>query len=311
MTDLGPYVERLLFLTIDGVATGAVYAAFALSLVLGWRAARVVNFAQGAISVAAAYAAWSIGSRVGGWWVGLVVAPLVGAALGVLMERTVLRRLGPDAGGRQGGSEPDRHLDAVIVAIGVVMVLQAVLGMVYGGSYRPFPAPVSQTVLEVGGVPTLSPYQALVLGAVALLVAGLALLVARTDLGLRLRAAAFAPEVARLLGVEVTRMNTLGWGLSAGVAAVAAMLVLPTGLGLHPTAMDGVFVTAFTAAVLGGLDSAVGAVIGGFAVGLVLNYVTGYTDEPNLAPVAVLGVLLAVLLVRPGGVLAGPATRRA
>lgn len=304
-------MQRLLFLTIDGLAAGAVYAAFALSLVLGWRAARVVNFAQGAISVAAAYVAWSLGSRLGGWWLGLLVAPLVGALLGVLMQRTVLRRLGPDADAGAGGPERDHHLDAVIVAIGVVMVVQAVLGMIYGGAYHPFPAPVSTTVLEVGGVPTLSPYQALVLGAVAGLVAGLALLVTRTDLGLRLRAAAFAPEVARLLGVEVARMTTLGWALSAGLAAFAAMLVLPTGLGLHPTAMDGVFVTAFTAAVLGGLDSAVGAVVGGFAVGLVLNYVTGYTDEPNLAPVAVLGLLLAVLLVRPGGVLARPAARRA
>ena len=293
-------MSRFVFLTLDGLASGAVYAAFALSLVLIWRAARIVNFAQGAISVAAAYIAWTVGAWAGGWWLGLLVAPLAGALLGVLMERTALRRLGPE-----------RHLDAAIVAIGVVMVLQAVLGMVYGGAYHPFPAPVSQTVLQAGGQPTLSPYQLLVLGAVALLVTGLALLFSRTDLGLALRAAAFAPEVSRLAGVNVARMTTLGWGLSAGAGGFAAMLVLPTGLGLHPTAMDGVFITAFTAAVLGGLDSAVGAVVGGFAVGLVLNYVTGYTGEPNLAPVAVLGLLVAVLLVRPSGVVAPAPARRA
>jgi branched-chain amino acid transport system permease protein len=89
------------------------------------------------------------------------------------------------------------------------------------------------------------------------------------------------------------------------------MLVLPTGLGLHPTALDGVFVTAFTAAVLGGLDSAVGAVIGGLAVGLVLSYVTGYARDPDLAPVAVFVLLLLVLLVRPTGLLPGAAARRA
>jgi branched-chain amino acid transport system permease protein len=293
-------VARFIFLTLDGLATGAVYAAFALSLVLIWRAARIVNFAQGAISVAAAYLAWTVGAQAGGWWVGLLVAPAVGALLGMLMQRLALHRLGPQ-----------HHLDAVIVALGVVMVLQAVLGMVYGGQYRPFPAPVSRTVRQVGGVPTLSPYQLLVLGAVALLVVALAVLFSRTDLGLMLRAAAFAPEASRLAGVDIARMATLGWGLAAGVAGFAAMLVLPTGLGLHPTAMDGVFVTAFTAAVLGGLESALGAVLGGFAVGLVLNYVTGYTDEPNLAPVAVLGLLVAVLLVRPGGILARPQTRRA
>src|SRR5690606_6654864 len=174
-------MERFIFLTLDGVAVGAVYAAFALSLVLIWRAARIMNFAQGAISVAAAYVAWTVGSRAGGWWLGLLIAPLVGALLGVLMERTVLRRLGPVPAGHGGR---DRHLDAVIVAIGVVMVLQAVLGMVYGGACQPFPAPVSQAVLQAGGQPTLSPYQLLVLGAVALLVTGLALLFSRTDLGL-------------------------------------------------------------------------------------------------------------------------------
>lgn len=302
-------MSRFIFLTIDGLATGAVYAAFALSLVLIWRAARIVNFAQGVISVAAAYLAWTVGSRAGGWWLGLLLAPLAGALLGVLMERTVLRRLSP--GGRAGASTRDTHLDAVIVALGVVMVVQAVLGMVYGLQYRPLPAPVSPTVLQVGGVPTLSPYQLLVLGAVALLVAGLALLFSRTSLGLRLRAAAFAPEVSRVLGVNVSRMTTVGWGLAAGLGAFAGMLVLPTGLGLHPTAMDGVFITAFTAAVVGGLESALGAVLGGFAVGLVLNYVTGYTNQPNLAPVAVLVLLIAVLLARPDGLLSRPQARRA
>ena len=158
-------MDRFIFLTVDGVATGAVYAVFALSLVLIWRAARIVNFAQAAISVAAAYVGWTIGSHVGGWWLGLLVAPLVGAALGVAMQRFALRTLGPE-----------RHLDAVIVAIGIAMLLQAGLGMAYGQQHRPLPAPLSQTVLRVGGVPTLSPYKLAVLGAVALLVAGLALL---------------------------------------------------------------------------------------------------------------------------------------
>src|SRR5262245_52335281 len=176
-------MERFLFLTIDGVATGAVYSLFALSLVLIWRAARIVNFAQGAISVAAAYVGYSVASRAGGWWVGLVVAPVVGALLGVGMARGVLPRIGPAPAGRGRGWVGDGHLDAVIVALGVAMVVQAVLGMVYGGQYQGVDAPVSETVLFIGGVPTLSPYKILVLVVVALLVAGLALLFARTRLG--------------------------------------------------------------------------------------------------------------------------------
>jgi branched-chain amino acid transport system permease protein len=124
-----------------------------------------------------------------------------------------------------------------------------------------------------------------------------------------MRASAFAPEVSRLLGVNVTRMTTLGWGLASAAGALAAMLILPTDLGLHPNAMGLVFVTAFTGAVLGGLDSPLGAVIGSVAVGLILNYVTGY-GTADLAQPAVLGVLLVVLLVRPGGLFSGVAARR-
>ncbi len=132
---------------------------------------------------------------------------------------------------------------------------------------------------------------------------------ARTPVGLRMRAAAFAPEVSRLLGVNVGGMLTLGWALASGVGALAAMLVLPTELGLHPHAMDLVFVSAFTAAVVGGLDSPPGAVVGGLVVGLVLSYVSGYAGS-DLTPLAVLVLLLAVLLVRPGGLFAPVTARR-
>ena len=156
----------------------------------------------------------------------------------------------------------------------------------------------------------MSPYQLFVFAAVTLLVASLALLFSKTRLGLRLRASAFAPEVSRLLGINTTRMTTIGWALAAAAGALAAVLILPTELGLHPTAMDGVFVFTFTGAVIGGLDSPVGAVIGGLSLGLVLNYVTGYAHNPNLASIAVLALLLAVLLVRPGGLFSGVAARR-
>ena len=124
-----------------------------------------------------------------------------------------------------------------------------------------------------------------------------------------MRAAAFAPQVSRLLGVNVGGMLTLGWALAALVGALAGMLVIPTGLGLHPTAMDLVFVSAFTAAVVGGLDSPVGAVVGGLVVGLVLSYVGGYLGS-STTPLAVLALLVVVLLVRPSGLFSGAQTRR-
>jgi branched-chain amino acid transport system permease protein len=292
-------LDRFIFLTVDGLSKGAVYAAFALSLVLIWRAARIVNFSQGAIAIAAAYMAYSVTMHTGGnYWLGFAAAIVGGLVLGVVVERTTMRFVGHE-----------RPLDSVIVALGVVLIIQAVLGFIYGNEFLPAVAPFSRTALVIGGATVLSPYDLWVFAAVALLVAFLGFLFARTKVGLRLRASAFAPEVSRLLGVNVSRMTTLGWALAAAAGALAAMLVLPTDLGLHPNAMDLVFVTAFTGAVLGGLDSPQGAVIGGLAVGLILNYVTGYV-QANLAQPAVLVLLLGVLLVRPGGLFSGVAARQ-
>ncbi|MFE9188174.1 branched-chain amino acid ABC transporter permease [Micromonospora sp. NPDC007208] len=291
-------MDRFVFLTVDGLSRGAVYAAFALALVLIWRAARVVNFAQGAMAVAAAYVAYTVSAATGSYWLGFVVAIVAGLLLGALVDRVVMRHV-----------DHASPLNPVIVALGLVLLIQAVLGMVYGSEFRPAEAPFSRSALTVGGVAVLSPYDLFVFATIGVVVSGLAWMFARTPVGLRMRAAAFAPEVSRLLGVNVGGMLTLGWALASGVGALAAMLVLPTELGLHPHAMDLVFVSAFTAAVVGGLDSPPGAVVGGLVVGLLLSYVSGYAGS-DLTPLAVLVLLLAVLLVRPGGLFAPVAARR-
>jgi branched-chain amino acid transport system permease protein len=182
--------------------------------------------------------------------------------------------------------------------------------MIYGNEYRPAAAPFSRDAFEIGGIALLSRFDLYVFAAVASVVLLLVLLFTRTAVGLRMRAAAFAPDVSRLLGVRVGGMLTLGWALAAAVGSLAAMLVLPTELGLHPTAMDIVFVSSFTAAVVGGLDSPVGAVIGGLLVGLLLSYVSGYLGA-TVAPMAVLILLVVVLLGRPGGLFAKSAARTA
>ncbi|MEV4497711.1 branched-chain amino acid ABC transporter permease [Micromonospora arborensis] len=291
-------MDRFVFLTVDGLSRGAVYAAFALALVLIWRAARVVNFAQGAMAVAAAYVAYTVSTTTGSYWLGFAVAIVAGLLLGALVDRVVMRHV-----------DHASPLNPVIVALGLVLLIQAVLGMVYGNEFRPAEAPFSRSALTVGGVAVLSPYDLFVFATIGVVVSGLAWLFARTPVGLRMRAAAFAPEVSRLLGVNVGGMLTLGWALASGVGALAAMLVMPTELGLHPHAMDLVFVSAFTAAVVGGLDSPPGAVVGGLVVGLLLSYVSGYAGS-DLTPLAVLVGLLAVLLVRPGGLFAPVAARR-
>ncbi|MEE2056669.1 branched-chain amino acid ABC transporter permease [Rhodococcus artemisiae] len=291
-------MDRFLFLTVDGLARGAVFAAFALALVLIWRGTRVINFAQGAMAAATTYIAYSVTSATGSYWYGLIAAIAGGFVLGALVERVLMRRL-----------DPNRPLAAVIVALGVVMVLHAVLGMIYGNDFRPMQMPFSREPFRFGDVALLSPYDLFVFITVGIVVLALAYLFTRTDTGLKMRASAFSPDVSRLLGVKVSAMLTLGWALAGAVGALAALLVVPTELGLNPHAVDLVFIFAFTAAVIGGLDSPVGAVIGGLVTGLLLGYVSGYLSG-SIAPIAVLLVLLGVLLIRPLGIFSGTATRQ-
>jgi branched-chain amino acid transport system permease protein len=291
-------MDRFIFLTVDGLARGAVFAAFALALVLIWRGARLVNFAQGAMAAATTYLAYSVTSASGSYWLGLVVAVIGGLVLGAVIERFVMRFV-----------DPNSPLNAVIVALGLVLVIQAILGIIYGNRYRPMELPFSRTPYSIGGTPALSPYDIFVFAAVIAVMLGLAVVFTRTDVGLKMRAAAFAPDMARLLGVNVGRMLTLSWALAAAVGGLAAILVVPTELGAHPHSMDLVFVYAFTAAVIGGLDSPIGAVIGGLGVGLVLSYVSGYSDS-DISAVVILGLLIAVLLIKPSGLLSSATTRQ-
>jgi branched-chain amino acid transport system permease protein len=291
-------VDRFLFLTLDGLSRGAVYSTFALALVLIWRGTRLVNFAQGAMAVASAYVAYSVTGATGSYWVGFIVALLAGLVLGAVIERVVMRPV-----------ENAPPLNPVIVALGLVLFMQAIMGMIYGNEFLPMRTPFNRNAITVGKVAVISRYDLFVFAAVVAMLLLLALLFTRTSTGLRMRASAFAPEVSRLLGVNVGRMLTLGWALAAVAGALAGLLIIPTELGLHPNAMDLVFVSSFTAAVVGGLDSPAGAVIGGVSVGLVLSYVSGYVGS-DITPIAVLVLLVAVLLIRPGGLLSGVQARR-
>jgi branched-chain amino acid transport system permease protein len=290
-------MDRFVFLTFDGLSRGAVYAAFALALVLIWRATRIVNFAQGAMAVATAYAGYSVAAATGSYWLGFVVAVLGGLALGAVAERVVMRFV-----------DHSSPLNGVVVALGLVLVIQGALGMLYGNEFRPAAAPLSRDGFTIGGIALLSRFDLFVFAAVGTVVALLAALFTRTAVGLRMRASAFAPDVSRLLGVRVGGMLTLGWALAAAVGSLAGMLVIPTELGLHPNAMDIVFVSSFTAAVVGGLDSPFGAVAGGLIVGLLLSYVSGYLGA-TVAPIAVLLLLVVVLLGRPAGIFSRSAAR--
>ncbi|GAA4659833.1 MULTISPECIES: branched-chain amino acid ABC transporter permease [Amycolatopsis] len=289
---------RFLDLTLAGLTTGAVYAAVALALVLIWRSTRIVNFAQGGMLMVTTFLAHTVAGSGGSYWLALLVAVLSGLVLGAVVERVLMRPV-----------ERRPPLDAVVVTFGLLVLLQGVAGMVFGGTPRSYPPGFDITGFRVAGHQLLfSPNDLWVVLVVLGVMAVLAFVFRRTSLGLRMRSAAFAPEVARLLGVRVGRMLTVGWALAAVVGAVAGVLIAPATF-VSPTAFDATLVFGFTAAVIGGLDSPPGAVVGGVLLGAVLSYVSGYLG-PDVVTFAALVVLIFVLMVRPNGLFGRGAERR-
>jgi branched-chain amino acid transport system permease protein len=291
-------VTKFIDLTLSGISTGAVYAAVALALVLIWRATRIVNFAQGAMLMVTTFIASAVINSTGSYVVGLLVALASGLVLGALVELTVIRRV-----------EHAPPLNAVIVTLGLYTLLVAAAGMIWGNTPRSFPAAFSLRGYKVGHTTLLfTPNDTFIVVMVIAVAAALAVVFRATSLGLRMRAAAFAPEVARLLGVRVGRMFTVGWALAAGAGALAGVLVAPSTF-LGPNSFDPILISGFVAAVLGGLDSPPGAVVGGLLLGLALSYVSGY-EGSALVPLAALVILVVVLMVRPGGLFSATQERR-
>jgi len=294
-------VEFLQF-TLSGIVFGMVYAAIALSLVLIWRGTRLLNFAQGGMAMLTTYVAIEVIYKTHSYWAGFVVALVAGLVLGAICELTVVR---PTTG------KPE--LNAVIVTIGLLIFIEGLAGILFGGQYRSFPAAFSITGIKVGGTPIgVSPFDVFVAAAVLVTTLALAVVFRYTSAGLRMRAAAFNPTIARLSGIRVARVLTVGWALAGLLGALAGVLVSPSTF-LYPNSMDAIFVFGFTAAVIGGLDSPVGAVVGGLILGVVLSYAGGYVGGSvgsDLTSLVALGILVAVLMIRPEGLFGGARMRR-
>ena len=284
--------------TLNGVANGMIYATLALALVLIYRATRIINFAQGAAGMMTTFIAFSlIGGGWGYWWAFIVVL-LIGFAIGAVTQRVLIRPLA-------GKSE----LNPVIVTIGLFVVYEGLIGAIYGNASRGFPAAYSQRGLHIGSTAiAFSYFDLFILISVLVLMAATLVLFRFTALGLRMRASAFSREIARLLGVRVGLLLTLGWGLAGFAGSLAGLLAAPTS-SFSPYFMDLIFIYAFTAAVIGGLESPVGALIGGLIAGLCISYVGGYLGS-GLEPLGALVLLTVALMSRPEGIFARPPARR-
>ena len=290
---------------VSGLASGGIYALLALALVIIHRSTGVINFAQGEMATLSTYVAWTLTVNHGwSYWPAFVATLAISFGGGVGIHRVVIRPV-----------ERGSVLRIVIVTIGLLVAINGFVIWEWGGEPQQLQSPFGTDTYDVGGV-VVAAHDigtiAVALGIVLLLW----LLFQFTKVGLAIRAAAVNPEEARLVGVRVTWMLALGWGLAATLGAVAGMLTAPT-VGLDPQMMQAVLIYAFAAAILGGIDSPIGAVVGGLLLGVLLNmlsYLSQYgafdwfTEELRL-PAALL-IILVVLLVKPTGIFGRPEVKR-
>jgi branched-chain amino acid transport system permease protein len=285
---------------VFGLALGAVYGSLGLAIVLIYRTTRVVNFAQGEMAMFTTFICWSLTTNHGlSFWAAFFVTIGIAFLLGVAVERVIIRPF-----------EHASHLAVILVTIALFVIFNGLAAWIWTPEQRAFLGPFSAKPFTVGGV-AISRQDVGVIAVTLLTVVVLWAFFRFTKLGLAMRAAAIGPGPSRLLGVRVEWMYALGWGFAAVLGAVSGMMVAPI-VFLSPSMMQAVLIYAFAAAVLGGIESPVGAVVGGLLLGvgttLIGAYVPFVSSDLDL-PIA-FTVLVLVLLFRPAGLFGRVVVRR-
>lgn len=298
-------MQKLLETLLIGISTGSIYALMSLALVLVWRSTRVVNFAQAGQAMLSTYIGFEIASRSEIFWFGLAFAIIAGALIGAGVDFFFMRVLFKHA-----ISGPAAVVAPVIATLGLLGLIRSIVGLIWGGEFKSIEAPASKDGFTIGQ--TTIPFSALnvlIIATVSLILITLAIIFQRTNLGLSLRASAYAPEIAQLAGIRTARTRTIGWAIAGGVGGVAGMLVTSYNF-LSPYSLDLLLVFGFIAAVIGGLESMVGSVIGALVLGIGLTFILNYIGT-SLVFIGGFAVLIVVLLVKPDGIMARGKTRRA
>ena len=280
-------MEAFLHQVFSGLATGGIYASLALALVMIYQSTNHINFAQGEMAMFSTYLAWSmIDGGVPYWWAFLLTV-VISFAAGIVIERVIIR--------------PVEHapvLSIITVFVALLVIFNSVAGWIFTYTIKTFPSPFPEQPLF--GNRYISSHELGSIGITLTVLVGLYLFFRFTPLGLAMRAVAQNPLSSRLVGIRVGWMLALGWGLAAAVGAVAGMLVAPV-VYLEPNMMSGVLLYAFAAALVGGIDSPFGAVVGGFTVGVLENLLGAYVIGTELKLTVALVLIIGVLLFKPTG----------
>jgi branched-chain amino acid transport system permease protein len=285
---------------VTGLSSGGIYGLLALAIVIVHRASGVINFAQGELATLSAFLCWTLIDHGWSFWPAFAATLILSFGGGVAVQQVLIRPL-----------QESPLLAIVLLTVGLLIAVNGLTTWIWGGAARQFAGPFSRAAVHIGGAGfSKQEVGVLAVSVACFLVVGLFFM--RTKTGLGLRASADNPVEARLVGIHVGAMLAVGWGLAAALGGVAGVLAAPSLL-LEPNMMLRVLLYAFAAAVLGGMDSPVGAVVGGLVLGVLLEltgtYVHWIDDELRLA--TALAVIFAVLLVRPAGLFGGASTRPA
>jgi branched-chain amino acid transport system permease protein len=282
-------MDEFIHQVFSGLATGGVYASLALALVMIYQATHHINFAQGEMAMTSTYLSWALIEWGLPYWLAFLVTLVISFGIGAGVQRFVIHPV-----------ERAPVLSVVIVFIGLFVILNSVVGWIFGYTIKSFPSPFPEKPLF--GNEYLSSHE---LGAIAVtffVVGSLFAFLRFTPLGLAMRAAAANPTSSQLVGIRVGSMLMLGWGLAATIGSIAGMMIAPI-VFLDPNMMAGVFLYASAAALLGGIDNPFGAVLGGFILGVLENVIGAFVIGTELKLTVALGIMVFTLLVKPSGLL--------
>jgi branched-chain amino acid transport system permease protein len=280
-------MEALFHQIFAGISNGVIYASIGLALVMIHQATHHINFAQGEMATFSTFIAWALVNAGWPYWGAFFATVAISFLGGLLIQRTILKPV-----------EKAPVLTNVIVFVGLLVIFNAVAGMLFDHTIKSFPSPFPKD----SGLANQY-FSAHQFGSVAVMLVVLAALYAFfrfTPIGLAMRAAAQNPDSAKLVGVRVSWMLGVGWGLAAAIGAVAGMMVAPV-VFLDPNMMSGILLYGFAAALLGGIDNAWGAVIGGFIVGILENLLGAYVIGTELKLTVALILIVGTLTLKPDG----------
>lgn len=282
-------MNEFLHQLVAGLATGGIYASVALALVMIYQATHHINFAQGEMAMFSTFLAWALMQAGLPYWGAFALTVVISFVLAAVIEFVVIRPM-----------HKAPELSVVVVFIGLLVIFHSLAGWLFGYTIKQFPSPFPSNAWY--GSELMSAHQVGAILVALVMVALLFSFFSFTPIGLALRAAAQNAPSSRLVGINVGRMLMLGWGLAGAIGSVAGMMVAPV-VFLDPNMMTGVLIYAFAGALIGGIDNPVGAVLGGFIVGVLENLIGTYVVGTELKLSVALVLIVGVLIVRPSGLL--------